>query len=441
MQDQITQIRLRNIYKVCLNNYQKIREISKGGFGCVYLIRKKNTNEYYAAKIIKYFNEETTYKLMINREISIMMRITHSTLIRFIGYSLEDFEGNNNVTIIMEYHEKGSLSKYLQDSRTGNADIEFDNTKRQIILIGIAYGMSFLHKNHIIHRDLKPSNILLDNELKPHIIDFGLSKFYEEGKPQSSIQQVGTKIYMSPETIEENVYNEKTDVYSFGILMFEVITNQIPYPDFQNGKITEYKFNNQVVQENFRPIFDFPVKDSIKNLIKRCWSKNSNERPTFEELFNKLAFNDENWIIDVYEGNENENEYDISKYFLDGVNSEEIFEYVEYIQDTTPFEELKKENEHMKTQIQEENIKSTDQIKKLNNIILEQKDKIKEIQNEKKIHYKQILNLEKVVSVSGFNNLQLISQMSLISHFIEKNNQQDKNSNSYFDFYCLRNIF
>ena len=130
MDYQNPQVRLRNIYKICLSDYQKIKKISEGGFGCVYLIKKKGTNDLYAAKSILYNGEEVNYKLMINREISIMMRIAHPTLIKFIGYSLEDFDAKKNVTILMEYFEKGSLSSYLQKARIGNADIKFDNTKR-----------------------------------------------------------------------------------------------------------------------------------------------------------------------------------------------------------------------------------------------------------------------------------------------------------------------
>ena len=82
--------------------------------------------------------------------------------------------------------------------------------------------MMHLHHNHIIHRDLKPGNILLDEQLNPHIIDFGLSKIYQKDHSQSQTQSYGTSIYMAPEVIRGDPYNGKADVYSFSILMFEI---------------------------------------------------------------------------------------------------------------------------------------------------------------------------------------------------------------------------
>ncbi|KAK8846981.1 hypothetical protein M9Y10_019555 [Tritrichomonas musculus] len=295
--------------------------------------------------------------------------------------------------------------------------------------------MSFLHKKHIVHRDLKPSNILLDDDFQPHIIDFGLSKFLEKGKPTSSIQPVGTRIYMSPETIKNSIYNEKTDVYSFGILMYEVVTNKIPYSNI-NG-MTEYAFNFEVIEKNERPIFDESIKESIKNLIQLCWSKNPDERPTFEELFNKLAFNDENWIIDVYEGNESENEYDINKYFLDGVDTEEVLSYAESIQDASPIDEIKEENEKLKIQLkrlQEKNQAHTKLFDKLESQNKIQAKQIKKLKEENEIQNKQILSIEKVTTFSGFNALQFISQMELITNIIN-NIENDQITE------CLKNVF
>lgn len=100
--------------------------------------------------------------------------------------------------------------------------------------------MMFLHQHHIPHRDLKPENILLDSDFRPHIIDFGLSKFYEKNKSQKVIKYWRTTIYMSHESIESNQYSEKTDFYSFGILMFEVVTDQIPYPLYERRKMTDF---------------------------------------------------------------------------------------------------------------------------------------------------------------------------------------------------------
>ena len=111
-----------------------------------------------------------------------------------MGYSLIDFNNQRNVTIFMDLAQKGSLATLLKKSQKGLLEDIFDNTKKQIILVGIARGMMILHNQKVIHSDLKPGNILLDNEYHPHITDFGLSKFYENVRSTIQSQQCGTSI-------------------------------------------------------------------------------------------------------------------------------------------------------------------------------------------------------------------------------------------------------
>lgn len=271
---------------------------------------------------------------MFSREISIMIRCRHPTIIRFHGYSLKDFNNQSNVTIFMEYAAKGSLADFLQKIQKGLSDDLVNNTIRQIILVGIARGMMFLHQHKIIHRDLKPENILLDEDLHPHITDFGLSKFVDNFS-QSQTQQCGTCKYMAPEVIESTHYSGKIDVYSFGILMYQVVTDMDPYPQLTKNKITPFKFNNKVVNENYRPTFSVPVKKPIKNLIERCWSKDPAERPTFEEIFKKLAYGSGDSIVDIYEeqkvDEEEEDNNDSKSYYLPDVDIDEVVNYAEAI--------------------------------------------------------------------------------------------------------------
>ncbi|KAK8899325.1 hypothetical protein M9Y10_001639 [Tritrichomonas musculus] len=286
-------------YIVDINDFKILNQIQSGGFGSVYSVYNVKTGDKLAAKIIRKNEDETKYKKMINREIGIMIRCQHPTIIKFMGYSFHDFEDQNNIVIFMELSKKGSLADFLEKIRKSLSDIFFDNTARQIILIGISYGMMYLHQHRVIHRDLKPDNILLDDELHPIITDFGLSKLKESIFSFSQTQQCGTSIYMAPEVFENNYYSEKSDVYSFGILMYEVVTDSVPYPLLENHKITPAKFTHKVMYENYRPEFNVPLKKSIQKLIERCWSKEPKERPTFEELFKKLAYNIEDSIEDI----------------------------------------------------------------------------------------------------------------------------------------------
>ena len=158
-----------------------ILKIQSGAFGSFFSVENIKTGQILAAKVINLNLDDPKSRLMIKREIEIMIRYQPPTIIQFQGYSLNEFNNQDNVTIFMDLAEKGSLAEILQKTKSGLLDDIFDNTQRQIILVGIARGMMHLHNNKVIHRDLKPGNILLDKELHPHITDFGMSKFSEIG--------------------------------------------------------------------------------------------------------------------------------------------------------------------------------------------------------------------------------------------------------------------
>ena len=140
---------------------------------------------------------------MINREVNIMMYTKHPTIIKFIGYSKIYFHDENNIAIIMELAKNGSLREVLRQIQQNDGPNNYTNTTRQIILVGIARGMKYLHNRNIIHRDIKPENILLDENLQPHITDFGLSKFFEVGHSKSQTKFGGTLLYEAPEILKK----------------------------------------------------------------------------------------------------------------------------------------------------------------------------------------------------------------------------------------------
>ena len=132
-------------YIVDINNYEIIQKIGLGGFGSVYSAKNLKTNETTAAKVINLKEGDENSKIMINREIGIMARCKHPTIVKFKGFSLNDFHNEKNITIFMEYMAKGSLTSFLQKVKKSLLDEAYDNTNRQIILIGIARGMMYLH--------------------------------------------------------------------------------------------------------------------------------------------------------------------------------------------------------------------------------------------------------------------------------------------------------
>ena len=210
-------------------------------------IKEKGTDNFYAAKIIECDNieNEKEFNQDVECEVRIMMYCQNPTIISFLGYSKIDLYSENNITIIMKLAENGPLSKVLKKIQSLNCPNDYNDTSRQIILVGIARGMKYLHDRNIIHKDLKSDNILLDKNFHPLISDFGLSKFIENGHSHSESKNVGTLTYMAPEIIRGEKYGKEVDVYSFGILMFEIVTDSILYPDLENKKIPPFIFQKK----------------------------------------------------------------------------------------------------------------------------------------------------------------------------------------------------
>lgn len=323
-------------YKIDIKNY-KIGDLLGGGaFGEVYKVQDKKTKQVCAAKFIKVDDEEQLeeQKESINREIQVMIKVQHPTMLKFIGYTTQDFNGKHGVTIFTKIAKGGSLSSICYKDSAKRKGLKYDATARQCILAGIARGMMILHQNQGMHRDLKPDNVLLDDKLYPHISDFGLSKIMDNGNELMQSKVCGDAIYIAPECLRGPVYNQKCDVYSFAILMFEVITESHCYPsDPALLPIILLK-----VADGARPQFKTEVKPGLKKLIERCWDQTPNNRPTFEAIFKALAFNNEEDLpIDIFE-NEDDDDEDSkndddndNKYYLDGVDVKRLRGYIDCI--------------------------------------------------------------------------------------------------------------
>lgn len=185
-----------------LNQYQLLNEIGKGSFGVVYRVKCKKTGKIYAAKISQIDNNSFSEEELNNfiREVNIMGKVNHPSIIQYIGFSLFDFDGNPNSVIVTELMNKGSLTNIMKLERSSLSDAKWNDTQKLITIYGIASAMSFLHSNNILHRDLKPDNILMDDDLYPKIADFGLSKINEPNFINTTINTIkGTPIYISPE--------------------------------------------------------------------------------------------------------------------------------------------------------------------------------------------------------------------------------------------------
>lgn len=152
-------------YSFDLNRFELLGKIGAGAFGVVYKAREKGKDTIYAAKItLKCLDEEENINddiLNIVREVNILCKLNHPSIIKFIGFSPQDFEGNSKPVLITEYIPNGSLSKLIKQECQGISHPKYNFTQKLKIRYGIASAMSYLHLHNVIHRDIKPDNILV----------------------------------------------------------------------------------------------------------------------------------------------------------------------------------------------------------------------------------------------------------------------------------------
>ena len=272
-----------------INLFEKSERIGKGSFGEVFKIKRKGTEENYAAKIsyatIDGNVDQELHNLL--REVNINSKINHPSILKFIGFSRFDFNHEPKPVIITEYCKNESLSQIIDLERKSRALL--DDTRKLLTIYGIAAGMSFLHDHDILHRDLKPANILIDDYFLPKIADFGLSKQIHKKDEAMSLQSTpgvkGTPVYISPEIYESCNYTKAADVYAFAFIMYEILTNEEPFK-----KLSPFQIFNEVLKGH-RPDFKFPINQAYKDLIERCWTQDMNDRPNFDSIVDELKNN------------------------------------------------------------------------------------------------------------------------------------------------------
>ena len=298
-----------NYEEIDLNRFEVICKIGSGGFSRVYKIKDKDTDEFYAAKVMKkkYKDPKSKDFLQLEHEILTMYELNHPSVIKLIGYSPINFREKRHPMIITQYYSNGSLESILDEERDGRAISSWDDTRKLINIYGIASAMTYLHSKNIIHRDLKPDNILMDDYLFPIISDFGLAKNTE--KDIKSTKKVkGTIKYMAPEILTKYEYTQKCDVFSFSLIVYEIMSVKEAYEGLtQDFEI--YKKLNDVS----RPEIDSIVPPAYRELIEKCWSQNPNDRPTFSEIKNWLETNED--------------------FLTDQINRDEYYQYQDFLQE------------------------------------------------------------------------------------------------------------
>lgn len=265
----------------------KVRLIDYSEFKVVMLLGEGAHGEVYKAlwrgslevavkrwKTIRW--DEKTMQSFV-REAQLLSEIRHPNVVLLIGISIEP----PNIAIITEYLGNGSLFDTIHESKR----IPVGEWRVIIsILLDVARGMVFLHHSHqppILHRDLKSHNILLTENFRAKIADLSISKKLVANHTMS---RVGTPHWMSPEVLREERYSEKADVWSFGVVAWELVTHQVPYDD-----ATPLHIVSLVAYQGYRLQLPLNTPAPLKALIETCFLTDPSSRPSFVQIEKTLG--------------------------------------------------------------------------------------------------------------------------------------------------------
>lgn len=256
-----------------------LRKIGEGTFGKVYLCQNTRNKEKFVIKKIPWsFNNYTL--LSIQREFLVLSNLNHPRLIRYLGF----YQSTSSWNFILEFAELGNLGDCITTRKLENYNY-FPLKDILSIFIDILAGIKYLHYCCIIHRDLKPDNILLDKYSRAKICDFGISRILSCKTKEDNMSNIGSPFYMAPEVIQGKKYGFKSDIWSLGIILFEMCTLEHPFK--LSGPLFDRTINVKLKVKMFHPgLYDLCEKMLKFDTDKRA---NSNELVNHFLIANKFC--------------------------------------------------------------------------------------------------------------------------------------------------------
>ena len=263
--------------------YEVLKRVGSGGMADVYMAKDHKLNRNVAVKVLKSeYVEDEKFLRKFETEAQAVARLSHPNIVNIYDVGIED--GINY--IVMELAEGITLKEYIRKKGylTPKETVEISTQ--------IASAISHAHKNHIIHRDIKPQNILVSDTGIIKVTDFGIAKATSSNTVTSTATAMGSVHYISPEQAKGRFCDEKSDIYSLGITMYEMVTGHVPF-DHENGvTIALMHLQNEITPPS--QVRD-GIPDSLEKIILKCTMKKPEERyQTADELITdlRLVFED-----------------------------------------------------------------------------------------------------------------------------------------------------
>ncbi|KAK1290893.1 PTI1-like tyrosine-protein kinase [Acorus calamus] len=274
------------------NNFSEENKLGEGGFGSVYW-GKTADGLQIAVKKLKAMNSKAEMEFAV--EVEVLGRVRHKNLLGLRGYCA----GTDHRLIVYDYMPNLSLLSHLHGQFAG--EVQLNWKRRMNIILGSAEGLKYLHHEvtpHIIHRDIKASNVLLDSDFEPLVADFGFAKLIPDGVSHMTTRVKGTLGYLAPEYAMWGKVSDSCDVYSFGILMLELITGRKPIEKLPGGikrSITEWA-EPYIAKGRFKDLVDPRLRGNFDEAQLRrtidaaalCVQSEPERRPNMKKVVGML---------------------------------------------------------------------------------------------------------------------------------------------------------
>lgn len=283
LQRQLTIEESNDDWEIDCNEVQMMERIGRGSYGEVFRGSWRHTQ--VAVKLLldqSSLDQREDTMLEFKREVAIMKRLRHPNILQLMAVCLQP----PNVSMITQFCPRGSLFKLMHSKQQQPAPQVFDERRRMQMARDVACGMHYLHTQRppIVHKDLKSPNLLVDKDWTVKVCDFGLSRVLRNTLIMTKHQGF-TPEWAAPEVLQGHPYNEKCDIYSYGVVLWELATLCKPW---EEEEYSSAQIVGVVGYGNARLDIPEDLLPSVAQLIDDCFQRDPQLRPTFEQILDRL---------------------------------------------------------------------------------------------------------------------------------------------------------
>eukprot|EP01137_Pigoraptor_chileana_P022953 Opistho-2@7175 len=253
-----------------MDQFEKIRVVGKGAYGAAVLYRKRDDDSLVILKEINMHDLNASERQMALNEVDVLSILDHPNIISYY----DSFEEDGTLMIEMEYADGGTLAQYLANQQSEIPERDIITMFRQMV-----DGVAYIHANNIMHRDLKTANIFLTSEGIVKLGDFGIAKVMSTSRNSNTV--LGTPYYISPELCEGRSYNQKSDIWALGCILYEMACLQRTFEGTNLPALV-----NKIIKGTFAPVKD-SYSEEFRQLVNELLQRDPEVRPSADEILTR----------------------------------------------------------------------------------------------------------------------------------------------------------